>query len=65
MSPLFTAVMDSRSRWLVGWSNSSTLLSNIIMRESMHRTFSPPERTFTGLYTSSPEKSIFPKKPRR
>ena len=63
--PLFTAAMDSRSRWLVGWSSSSTLAPESIIRESIHRTFSPPERTFTGLYTSSPEKSIRPRKPRR
>ena len=63
--PLFTAAMDSRSRWLVGWSSSSTLAPESIIRESMHRTFSPPESTFTGLYTSSPEKSIRPRKPRR
>ena len=36
-----------------------------IMRESMQRTFSPPESTFTGLSGSSPEKSIRPRKPRR
>ena len=36
-----------------------------IIRLSMHRTFSPPERTFAGLYTSSPEKSIRPRKVRR
>ena len=34
------------------------------MRESIHRTFSPPERTFTGLNTSSPENSIRPRKAR-
>ena len=63
--PLFRAAMDSRSRWLVGWSSMSTLAPESIIRESMHRTFSPPERTLTGLYTSSPEKSIRPRKPRR
>ena len=33
------------------------------MRESMTRTFSPPESTLTGLYTSSPEKSRRPRPP--
>ena len=47
--PLFRAAMDSRSRWLVGWSSSSTLAPESIIRESMHRTFSPPESTLTGL----------------
>ncbi len=31
----------------------------------MHRIFSPPESTFVFLYTSSPEKSIRPKYPRK
>ena len=35
------------------------------MRLSMQRTFSPPESTLAGLYTSSPENSMRPKKPRR
>ena len=33
--------------------------------EIMQRTFSPPERTLTCLYTSSPEKSIRPRNVRR
>ncbi len=60
-----TAVMDSRSRWFVGWSSSRTFEPNIIMRDSIQRTFSPPESTPTGFRTSSPEKSILPRKPRR
>ena len=62
--PLLTAVMDSRSRWLVGWSSTRALEPNSIIRDNMHRTFSPPERTLTGLYTSSPENSIRPRKDR-
>ena len=34
----------------------STLAPDSIIRDSIHRTFSPPESTLTGLYTSSPEK---------
>ena len=45
--PLLTAVMDSRSRWLVGWSKTRTFEPNIIMRESIQRTRSPPESTST------------------
>ena len=37
----------------------------IIMRLSIQRTFSPPLSTLAGLYTSSPENSIRPRKPRR
>ena len=51
-------------RWLVGWSSTRALDPNSIIRDSMHRTFSPPERTLTGLYTSSPENSIRPRKDR-
>ena len=64
ISALLTAVMDSKSRWLVGWSSMRKFAPESIMRESMTRTFSPPESTLTGLYTSSPEKSIRPRKPR-
>ena len=46
-------------------STTRTLEPNIIIRDSMQRTFSPPERTFTGFCTSSPEKSILPRKLRR
>ena len=34
-----------------------------VILESIQRTFSPPDNTFTGLYTSSPLKSILPRKP--
>ena len=61
--PLFTAVIDSRSRWFVGWSRISTFEPNSIIRDSIHLTRSPPDSTFTGLKTSSPENSIFPKNP--
>ena len=63
--PLFRAAMLSRSRWFVGWSSSSTLAPESMSFEIMQRTRSPPESTFTGLYTSSPEKSIRPRKVRR
>ena len=42
--PLFSAAMDSRSRWLVGWSSMSTLAPESIILESIQRTVSPPER---------------------
>ena len=61
--PWLTAVIDSRSRWSVGWSIISILEPNIIILENIHLTFSPPDRTFTGLKTASFEKSISPRKP--
>ena len=63
ISPLFRAVIDSRSRWLVGSSKISTLASVSIIRASMQRTFSPPESTWSSSVASSPEKSMRPKKP--
>ena len=48
-----------------GLVQNQALALLIIRRLSMQRTFSPPERTFTGLYTSSPEKSMRPRKVRR
>ncbi len=63
--PLFSAAIDSRSRWFVGWSSTRKLAPESIMRLSMHRTLSPPESTFALLYTSSPEKSMRPRKVRR
>ena len=65
ISPLLTAVMDSKSKWLVGSSSKSTLEPLSIILESMQRTFSPPDRTEAFFITSSPEKSILPRKPRR
>ena len=59
--PLFTAVIDSRSRWFVGWSSISMFDPYNIILESIHLTFSPPESTFTCLNTSSPETTFFPK----
>src|SRR5882724_9968 len=56
--------MDSRSRWLVGSSRIKKLPLANITREIMQRTFSPPDNTLHFLKTSSPEKSILPKKPR-
>ena len=47
--PSLTAVMLSRSRWLVGSSSSSTLAPESIMRANMQRIFSPPESTLTSL----------------
>ena len=62
--PLFNAVMASMSRWSVGSSSSSTLAPEIIIFDSMQRTFSPPERTRTFFTPSSPANSILPRKPR-
>ena len=64
ISPLFSAVMVSRSRWLVGSSRISALALASIILESMQRTLSPPERTEVFFSASSPEKSILPRKPR-
>ncbi len=38
---------------------------NIIMRDNIQRTRSPPDNTLTGFSASSPENSILPRKPRR
>jgi hypothetical protein len=48
--------LESRSRWFVGSSSSRRLLGfrSILARAS--RFLSPPERTATFLFTSSPEK---------
>ena len=62
---MFTAVIDSRSKWFVGWSRSKKFEPKSIIRENIHLDFSPPESTFTGLKIESPEKSILPRKPRR
>lgn len=61
--PLLRAEMDSRSRWSVGSSNIRKLPSANIILENMPRAFSPPDRTVTLLLTSSPEKSMRPRKP--
>ena len=50
--PLFTAVIDSRSRWLVGWSRRSTFEPKSIILASIHLTFSPPDKTLTSLKLS-------------
>ena len=62
--PLFNAVMDSISRWLVGSSRIRMLAPEIIILERRQRTFSPPESTRTRFTPSSPGKSIRPRKPR-
>ncbi len=62
IKPLLTAVIDSKSSdWLV--DPIPIRWSRIIIRESIQRTFSPPESTLTGFNTSSPENNIFPRKP--
>ena len=63
-SPLFSAVMLSISRWLVGSSRIRIFAPEIIILERRQRTFSPPERTRTRLMPSSPGKSIRPRNPR-
>src|SRR5699024_2422803 len=65
MKPLFTAVIDSRSKWLVGSSNRSTFALESIILDNMQRTFSPPDNTFSFFNASSPENSILPKKLRK
>ena len=37
--PLFSAWMDSMSRWFVGWSSRMQLAPESIIFESIHRTF--------------------------
>ena len=66
MSVLLNACIDSRSRWFVGVSRISTLApGGSIIRLIIQRIFSPPERTEARLFTSSPLKSIRPRKPLR
>src|ERR1035437_876032 len=60
---LLNAVMDSRSKWLVGSSNIKQFALVNIIRETIQRTFSPPESTFDFFNVSSPENNIFPKNP--
>src|SRR5699024_5540058 len=61
--PSFTAVILSKSKWLVGSSNNSTLEFDNIILLNIHLTFSPPESTSAFFLTSSPLNSIRPKKP--
>ena len=61
---LLKAVIDSKSRWFVGSSNINTLALIIIIRLSIQRTFSPPDKTLLVFKASSPLNNIFPKKPR-
>src|SRR5699024_5171110 len=63
MSPLLTAVIDSKSRWAVGSSNIRTFALDNIILDSIQRTFSPPDKTLAFLRASSPENSMRPKKP--
>src|SRR5699024_5568470 len=65
LSPSFTAVMLSRSRWFVGSSSLMTFAWDSIMRDSFARIFPPPERTFACFLASSPLNSIRPKNPLR
>ena len=62
ISELLKAVIDSRSRWFVGSSIKSTLGFPIIILDSIHLTFSPPESTLHDFKASSPLKSILPRK---
>src|SRR5690606_14753996 len=65
IKPSFNAWIDSRSKWFVGSSNNNTFEFESIILESIQRTFSPPDNTDGDFFTSSPENSIRPKKPRR
>ena len=61
-NPSFKLEIDSKSKWFVG--SSSTRTFDFKEHEFWkHDTnfFPPPDKTFTGLLTSSPEKSIRPR----
>src|SRR5699024_4961248 len=58
--PSFTAVILSKSKWLVGSSNNTTLEFDNIILLNIHLTFSPPESTSAFFLTSSPLNRIRP-----
>ena len=60
---MFSALIDSRSRWFVGSSSRSTLGFSSMMRQKSSRAVSPPESASVGLRPSSPLKSIWPRRP--
>ena len=63
-NPSFTAVILSKSRWLVGSSNSKTLALDSIILLNIQRTFHH-QRALAFFLTSSPLNNIRPKKPRK
>ena len=62
-SAMFSALIDSRSRWLVGSSRTSTFGFCSMIRQKSRRAVSPPERASVGLWPSSPLNSICPSRP--
>jgi hypothetical protein len=55
---LLKAVIDSKSKWLVGSSSIKTLALSIIIRDdNIQRTFSPPDNS-AGFKASSPENHL-------
>ena len=60
---MFSALIDSRSRWLVGSSSTSTFGFCSIMRQNSSRAVSPPESASVGFSPSSPLNSIWPSRP--
>src|SRR5579872_1369699 len=58
---MLSALIDSRSRWLVGSSSTSTLGFCSISLQNSRRAASPPERTPVFLVASSRAKSIWPR----
>ena len=65
LRPSLTAVILSKSKWLVGSSSKSTFALDNIILLNIQRTFSPPESTLAFFLTSSPLNNIRPKKPRK
>ena len=59
-----SALIDSRSKWLVGSSSTRTLGFCSISLQKISRADSPPDRARVGLRASSPLKSIWPSRPR-
>ena len=60
---MFSALIDSRSRWLVGSSSTRTFGFCSMMRQKSRRAVSPPDSASVGLCPSSPLKSIWPSRP--
>ena len=63
-SAMFNALMDSRSRWFVGSSSTSTFGFCSMILQNSNRAASPPESAAVGFTPSSCWKSIWPSRPR-
>src|ERR1022692_1653066 len=62
-SAMFSALMDSKSKWFVGSSSTSTFGFCSINLQKISRACSPPESACVGFSASSPLNSICPSSP--